>query len=87
MTDPDHNLEPTEARQGRRGKPVLYVLIAGLALGLLYLGAMLLFPATEELPPEPGVVETEEIPEEQQEEPAGETDDPAFETPQEDGAQ
>ncbi len=40
MTDPNVNETGTEARQGRTGRPVLIVLIAGLTLALLaWIGA------------------------------------------------
>jgi hypothetical protein len=40
MTDPKVNETGTEARQGRTGRPVLIVLIAGLTLALLaWIGA------------------------------------------------
>ena len=35
---------PVQARQGREGRPVLYVLIAGLALALLAWAAVELYP-------------------------------------------
>lgn len=50
MIDTEH-VTPTEARQGRPGRPVLYVLIAGLLLaaiaaGIVFVGAKV----TDEVP-------------------------------------
>jgi hypothetical protein len=41
--DPAIQLDKTDARQGRRGLPVLYVLVTGTALAVVAMGLLYLF--------------------------------------------
>lgn len=51
-----------EARQGPLGRPVLYVLLGGLALAALYLIGTMIWSNSEELPPPNQIQETVETP-------------------------
>lgn len=48
-----------EARQGPLGRPVLYVLLGGLALAALYLIGTMIWSTSEDLPP-PNQIQTNE---------------------------
>jgi hypothetical protein len=52
MAQPEaQRLTPTEARQGRPGRPVLYVLVAGLILAAIAAGVIMLgSKATDQVP-------------------------------------
>lgn len=50
-----HQETATEARQGVAGRPVLWVLIGGLALGALYIIGTQIWNASEDLPDEGAV--------------------------------
>ncbi len=50
-------LSPTRARQGSKGRPVLYVLIGGLALGAIFIIGFLAFGSSGNPPPSTGVVQ------------------------------
>lgn len=56
MAQPD-DLSPTRARQGLKGRPVLYVLLGGLALGALFVIGFLAFGQAGKPPPSVGVVQ------------------------------
>jgi len=51
IDQPAEIISPVEARQGRLGRPVLMVLIAGLILGAIYVLATTFWAVDEELPP------------------------------------
>lgn len=55
MAEPE--LTPTEARQGKLGKPVLYVLIVGLALAIIAMFVFLGGTDVKNPPPDIGVVD------------------------------
>lgn len=59
QTDPNrpHTETGAEARQGFLGRPVLYVLVAGLALALLFVVGTQIWSATEETAAEPAIGE------------------------------
>jgi hypothetical protein len=50
-------LTPTEARQGNKGKPVLYVLIAALALAVIAMFVLVGGTDVQNPPPDIGVVD------------------------------
>jgi hypothetical protein len=54
----DKNLRGQEARQGERGKPVVYVLVIGLLLALLAWGASEFFAESTDPDAGPATVET-----------------------------
>lgn len=50
-TRPMHVETAREARQGPLGRPILYVLLGGLALAAVYLVGTMIWSGTEDLPP------------------------------------
>ncbi|MCW5714824.1 MAG: hypothetical protein KIT43_09970 [Bauldia sp.] len=57
---PVHAETGSEARQGPLGRPVLYVLLGGLALAALYLIGTMIWSNTEDLPP-PNQIQTQPV--------------------------
>ncbi|MGV8840627.1 MAG: hypothetical protein ACWA6X_10025 [Bauldia sp.] len=55
---PMHVETAREARQGPLGRPILYVLIGGLALAAVYLIGTMIWSGSEDLPPAGQVQET-----------------------------
>ena len=55
MAEPER-LNATRARQGLAGRPVLYVLVGGLALLAVAFVALMSFPSSDKAPPSIGVV-------------------------------
>jgi hypothetical protein len=51
LDQPTEVVTPAEARQGRLGRPVLMVLVAGLILGAVYVLATTFWAVDENLPP------------------------------------
>lgn len=57
---PVHAETGSEARQGPLGRPILYVLLGGLALAALYLIGTMIWSNSEDLPP-PNQIQTEPV--------------------------